>query len=65
MPAAIAILNETFSAGNKLLDSPGKLVRAKVVERHKDKIDFLYTPEGKSIINPENIAAIKRILEVH
>jgi len=65
LPAAIAILDEPFNAENKLLNSLGKLVRAKVVERHKDKIDFLYTPEGKNIVNPANLAAIKRILEVH
>lgn len=64
LPAAIAILDEPFNSENKLLNSLGKLVRAKVVERHKDKIDFLYTPEGKNIINQENIAAIKRLLEV-
>ena len=64
LPDAIAILDEPFSSENKLLNSLGKLVRAKVVEKHKDKIDFLYTPEGKNIINQENIAAIKRLLEV-
>ncbi len=61
LPAAIAILDEPFNAENKLLNSLGKMVRAKVVERHKDKIDFLYTPEGKNIINPGNITAIKKI----
>ncbi len=61
LPAAIAILDEPFNADNKQLNSLGKMVRAKIVERHKDKIDFLYTPEAKSIVNPQNIDAIKRI----
>jgi long-chain acyl-CoA synthetase len=64
LPSAIAIIDEPFSGDNKLLNSLGKLVRAKVVERHKTTIDFLYTPEGKSIVNPMNIEAIKKIMNV-
>ena len=41
------------------------MVRAKIVERHKDKIDYLYTPEAKNIVNPENLAAIKRVLGIN
>jgi long-chain acyl-CoA synthetase len=62
LPAAIAILDEPFSSDNKLINSLGKLVRAKVVERHKEKIDFLYTPEAKNIVNQRNLAAIKNVL---
>jgi hypothetical protein len=32
------------------------------VERHKDKIDFLYTPEAKNIMKHRNIGAIRKIL---
>lgn len=62
LPSAIAILDEPFTLDNKQTNSTGKMVRAKVVERHKEKIDFLYTPEAKNIVNPVNIAAIKKIL---
>jgi long-chain acyl-CoA synthetase len=64
LPAAIAIIDEPFSADNKLLNSLGKLVRAKVVERHMDAIDFLYTPEGKNIVNKRNIEAIRKVLRI-
>jgi long-chain acyl-CoA synthetase len=64
LPSAIAILDEPFNADNKLLNSLGKLVRAKVVERYRDRIEFLYTPEAKNIVNPRNIEAIKKILNV-
>jgi hypothetical protein len=40
------------------------MVRGKIVEYHKDKINYLYTPEAKSILNQMNIAAIKKILDV-
>jgi long-chain acyl-CoA synthetase len=64
LPAAVAILDEPFNADNKLLNSLGKMVRAKIVERYRDKLDYLYTPEAKNIINPGNLAAIKKVLGI-
>jgi long-chain acyl-CoA synthetase len=64
LPAAIAILDEPFSQDNALMNSLGKMVRAKIVEYHKDKINYLYTPEGKSIVNPMNIETIKKLLDI-
>jgi long-chain acyl-CoA synthetase len=65
LPSAVAILDEPFSSDNKLINSLGKLVRAKVVERYKDTIDYLYTPEAKNIINQRNLAAIKSVLGIN
>jgi long-chain acyl-CoA synthetase len=65
LPAAIAVLDEPFNADNKLLNSIGKMVRAKIVNRYKDKIDYLYTPEAKNIVNPMNLDAIKRVLGIN
>jgi long-chain acyl-CoA synthetase len=65
LPAAVAILNEPFNSDNKQLNSLGKMVRAKIIEKHKDKIDYMYTSEGKNIINPENLAAIKKVLGIN
>ncbi len=64
LPAAIAILDEPFNADNKQLNSLGKMVRARIVERHKDKIDYLYTPEAKNIVNPRNLAVMKEVLGI-
>jgi long-chain acyl-CoA synthetase len=64
LPATIAILDEPFSGDNKLMNSLGKMVRAKIFEYHKDKIDFLYTPEAKNIVNQRNLEAIRKILKV-
>jgi len=65
LPAAVALLDESFNADNKLLNSLGKMVRANIVEQHKDKIDYLYTPEAKNIVNQINLAAIKKILGIN
>jgi long-chain acyl-CoA synthetase len=65
LPAAIAVLDEPFNADNRMVNSMGKMVRAKVIERYKDKLDFLYTPEGKGIVNQMNLAAIKKVLGIN
>jgi len=62
LPTAIAIIDEPFTLDNKQTNSLGKMVRAKIVERHKDTLSYLFTPEAKNIVNPRNIAAIKRVL---
>jgi long-chain acyl-CoA synthetase len=65
LPAAIAILDEPFNADNRQLNSLGKMVRAKIVERHQDEIEYLYTPEAKNILNQRNLDSLKRILGIH
>ena len=62
LPAAIAILDETFTIDNSLLNSTGKVVRSKVVEHYKQKIEYLYSPEAKNIVNPPNVEAIKKLI---
>ncbi len=64
LPAAVGILGEPFNAENKLLNSLGKMVRAKIVERYSDRINYLYSAEAKNIVNPENLAAIRKVLGV-
>ena len=64
LPATIAILDEPFSGDNKLINSLGKMVRAKIFEYHSDRIEFLYTPEAKNIVNQRNLEAIRKILKV-
>jgi len=65
LPTAIAIIDEPFAQDNALINTTGKMVRAKIVEYHRDKIDYLYTPAAKNIINPRNIEAIKKVLGIN
>ena len=64
LAAAIAIVDEPFTIDNEMLNSTSKMVRGKVVEYHKDKLEFLYTPEAKNIVNPMNIEAIERFFGI-
>ena len=62
LPSAIAILDESFTEENGMINSTLKMVRSKVITYHNSTIDFLYKPEGKIITNNKNRTAIKNIL---
>jgi len=64
LPSSIGILEEPFNQENNLVNSTGKVVRGKIVELYRDRIDYLYLPEAKNIDNPVNIKAIKKVLGV-
>jgi long-chain acyl-CoA synthetase len=64
LPETIAILDESFNMDNKLMNSTGKMVRPKIIEYHKDTIDYLYTPEAKNIVNPMNMEAMKKVFNI-
>ena len=58
LPAAIGVLPEAFTEQNHLLNSTMKMVRGKIEERYKDRLEYLLTPEGKNIINQYNLEAL-------
>ncbi|MDP1677167.1 MAG: AMP-binding protein [Bacteroidota bacterium] len=61
LPAAVGILGEGFTEQNHFLNSTLKMVRGKITEFYKERIDFLYTFEGKDIFNHQNKNIIKRM----
>lgn len=61
IPAAVAVLGEGFTEQNHFLNSTLKMVRGKITEFYKDRIDFLFTAEGKDILNHQNKNIIKRM----
>jgi long-chain acyl-CoA synthetase len=44
-----------------MLNSTMKMVRGKIVEYYRTRIDYLYTPEGRPILNAQNRAIIARL----
>lgn len=60
LPAAISVILEPFSEQNKLINSTLKMVRGKIVEYHKDKLDYLFTPESKEIDNLKNMEEVSK-----
>jgi long-chain acyl-CoA synthetase len=60
LPSAVAILGEGFTEDNKFLNSTLKMVRNKIVDFYKARIDYLYEPEAKNICNKHNINIVAR-----
>jgi long-chain acyl-CoA synthetase len=63
LPASFAIIEEGFTEDNNLLNSTLKMVRPKIHERFKNRIAYMYTPQGKNISNEQNIKTIRSILK--
>ncbi len=60
LPATVAVLPEAFSPENKMLNAQMKMVRGKINEHYAKELEYLYTPQAKSIENEMNIAALKK-----
>ncbi len=61
LPAAIAVLGEGFTEQNRFLNSTLKMVRPKIIEFYQTRLDYMFTPEGKNILNPQNRTIISRL----
>ena len=62
LPAGLAIVDEPFTEHNGLVNSTMKVVRNKVEEHFRDRLEYLYTPEGRDLKNPKNLASLKKIV---
>lgn len=62
LPAVVAVLPEALNEQNGMINSTMKVVRAKVYDRFKEEIDYLYTPEGKEITNKRNLQNLKLLI---
>lgn len=58
LPATFAILPEPFTKQNGIVNSTMKVVRGKVEKTYMDRIEYMYTPEGKNPINSKNIDSL-------
>ena len=58
LPTTFAVLPEPFTEQNGLVNSTMKIVRGKVEKAYADRIDLLYTPEGKNPVNAENLKSL-------
>lgn len=62
LPAGLAIVEEPFTEQNGLVNSTMKVVRGKVEEHFKERLEYLFTAEGRELRNPQNIASLKKIV---
>ena len=59
LPTAVVICDEAFSIANGMMNSTMKMVRRKVEEHYAARMDFAYTPEGRPIVNEQNLKALE------
>ncbi len=58
LPSTFAVLPEPFTEQNGMINSTMKIVRGKVEKAYADRIEHMYTPEGKNIFNEKNINSL-------
>lgn len=59
LPATFALLREPFSEQNQMINSTMKMVRGKIEKAYAERLQYIYTSEGKNIENAQNIEALK------
>ena len=62
IPSVFAILPEIFTEQNKMVNSTMKVVRFKVLEVYKNRIERMNTPEGKNS-DEENLQILADIMK--
>jgi len=61
LPTAVAVLGEAFTEENRFINSTLKMVRSRIVDHYRSRIDFLFTAEAKDIANRQNMTIISRL----
>jgi long-chain acyl-CoA synthetase len=54
LPAAVAILGEGFTEQNRFLNSTLKMVRSRITDFYRNRIEHLFTSEARDIRNTQN-----------
>ncbi len=63
LPAAVAILSEPFSEQNKLLNSTMKMVRGRIIEAYKGRLEGLFSATARDMDNDANRKELQKILQ--
>ncbi|MCI0495733.1 AMP-binding protein [candidate division KSB1 bacterium] len=63
LPVSFAILGTPFTEENGFINSTLKMVRWKICEFYKDRIDYMHTPDGKDVFNHQNMTIVSRLGE--
>ena len=57
LPSTFAVLKEPFTEQNQMINSTMKMVRGKIEKAYAERINYLFTAEGKKIMNEQNLNA--------
>ena len=59
LPSCFAVLPEAFTEQNGMMNSTMKVVRGKVEKFYQERIDILYSADGKNLYEQHNLDAFK------
>ena len=59
LPSCFAVLAEPFTEQNQMINSTMKMVRGKIEKAYAARIAYMYTTEGRKLLNPQNLDALK------
>ena len=59
LPSCFAVLSEPFTEQNHMINSTMKMVRGKIEKAYAERLKYLYTAEGKQLLNAQNMDALK------
>ncbi len=59
LPSCFAVLAEPFTEQNQMINSTMKMVRGKIEKAYASRIEYMYTAEGKTLENKENLSALE------
>ena len=54
IPSTFALLSDEFTEQNRLINSTMKMVRPRIIAQYQSRIDYMYTAEGKDVLNEKN-----------
>lgn len=61
LPSAVAVLGEGFTEQNRFLNSTMKMVRGRIADHYRNRLDHLFTPEARDIVNAQNRTIVSRL----
>lgn len=64
IPAAFHIMPETWSDRDGTVNSTMKIVRHRIVEVYRDRVDYAYTAEGSRTENPRNLETLRKLFSL-
>jgi long-chain acyl-CoA synthetase len=64
IPSVFQIMPEAFSEKDGTVNSTIKIVRHRIVEVHRDLIEYSYTREGSMTENPRNLEALRKLFKL-
>ena len=64
IPKVFQILPFGFSEKDGTINSTMKVVRHRIAELHRERLEYSYTPEGSTTINQRNLQTLRDIFDI-